>query len=75
MSSRVVGYYISINGKVDDSTKYLTQNKAFTTATTMLPSLSRKSKKKKVLGIVRANDKVLLMTVTLGRKGLQIEKK
>ena len=61
--SRRVGYFLSVNGNLDTDTKFTTRAKAVSTAMGLL-------KKNAVIGLVRANDKVLMLTLTPSKSTL-----
>jgi hypothetical protein len=72
MSSRLVGYYLSnTRGKIDTDNRILTKAKAIDTAKTLL-SINREKK----IGVIRANDMILLMTISITpNKGFNFYKK
>lgn len=68
--ARVVGYYLTKrNGMVDTDTKYTTRRGAFSIAEDII-SLGNQ----KVVGLVRANDMVLILKISKKYGKLTIEK-
>jgi hypothetical protein len=73
---RIIGYHLSTDGVLDAETLLYTQKRAMDTAMEKLSTWRKNHEKRRVIGVVRAKDKVLLMTISLNKQGgLQVDKK